>query len=156
MDPFEREQWKSSGAKFESCRRAMGDTLAYANKMNLAAAAPHNDLASSGYCLADPGEEYLVYIPFRAPEAGRLHLSFVLRNPIRNLMWQFKHGVTVNLSAATAEFLVEWFDPTSGKIIRGRPIKGGKTYNFTAPFRGDAVLYLRRSLEPTLEEQKNT
>ena len=156
MDPFEREQWKSSGAKFESCRRAMSDTLAYANKMNLAAAAPHNNLASSGYCLADPGEEYLVYIPFRAPEAGRLHLSFVLRNPIRNLMWQFKHGVTVNLSAATAEFLVEWFDPTSGKIIRGRPIKGGKTYNFTAPFRGDAVLYLRRSLEPTLEEQKNT
>ena len=163
MDPFEGEQWKRSGAKFESCRQAMGDTLTYANKINLAAATPHNDLASSGYCLADPGREYLVYVPFEAPaarsnrlEAQRFRFFSMLRNPIRNLLWQFKHGVTVNLSAATGKFLVEWFDPTSGKIIRGRTIKGGKTYNFTAPFRGDAVLYLRRSLEPTPEEQKNT
>ena len=86
MDPFEREQWKSSGAKFESCRQAMGDTMAYAKRMNLAKATPRGDLASSGYCLADPEEEYLVYIPFQAPEGSKGSVSSsVLGNPIRNL-----------------------------------------------------------------------
>jgi hypothetical protein len=154
MDPFEYEQWKSSGAKFESCRQAMGDTLAYAKRMNLAKAAPRGDLASSRYCLADPEEEYLVYIPFQAPEARKVRLSFVLGNPLRHFLWQFKQRVTLNLSAATAEFAAEWFDPTSGITIYGLPIKGGKIYDLTSPFRGDAVLYLRRRAPVAAEKMR--
>ena len=36
MDPFDDPRWKSSRRNFESCRRAMGHTMAYANRMNLA------------------------------------------------------------------------------------------------------------------------
>lgn len=147
MDPFERMQWRSSCRKFESCRRAMGDTVVYANKMNLATAVPRGDLASTGYCLANPGEEYLVYIPFEVPEVSSLPFSSVIGNPIRNAFWQLKRDTTVDLSAATSEFVVEWFNPTSGRIIHGQPINGGKIYNLTSPFPGDAVLYLRRSSE---------
>ena len=66
MDPFDDPIWESSRPEFEFCRRAMGHTLAYANRMNLAAMTPRDDLASSGYCLANPGEEYLIYLPFEA------------------------------------------------------------------------------------------
>ena len=62
----------------------------------------------------------------------------------------------MNLSEASAEFIVEWFNPTSGKVSHREHIKGGKVYNFTPPFRGDAVLYLRRNVEATPEEQNNT
>ena len=85
-----------------------------------------------------------------------LRFSSVLGNPIRNFLWQFKQDARVNLSETTAEFIVEWFNPTSGKITHKEHIKGGKVYNFTPPFRGDAVLYLRRDVETTPKEQKNT
>jgi hypothetical protein len=58
-----RTRWSSSRPLFESCRRAMGHTLAYANRMNLTTTAPHGELASTGYCLANPGENYFVYVP---------------------------------------------------------------------------------------------
>ena len=76
MDPFEREECKSSWAKFQSCRRAMGDTLAYANRMNLAKATPRGDLASTGYCLANPGEEYLVLRTIQGPRRFLVPLLF--------------------------------------------------------------------------------
>jgi len=53
---------------------------------------PVNDLASSGYCLANPvenGAEYLAYLPF-------------------------KEAMTVDLSASKGELQVEWFDPCTG------------------------------------------
>ena len=154
MDPFERERWKSSRAKFESCRQAMGHTLAYANRMNLTAAVPRGDLASTGYCLANPGEEYLVYLPFDVLDVSSLRLPSVVGNPIRNLFWQFKRDTTIDLSAVTGEFAVEWFNPTSGRTTHGQPIKGGKICSLTPPFRGDAVLYIRRSLQVAPEKQK--
>jgi hypothetical protein len=98
----------------------MGHTLAYANKMNLAAMTPRSDLASTKYCLANLGAEYLVYLP----KGGQ---------------------ATVDLSAAKATFAVEWFDPSTGKTTESRTVPGGARRNFTAPFAGDAVLYLRRS-----------
>ncbi|MBM4048611.1 MAG: hypothetical protein FJ279_26205, partial [Planctomycetes bacterium] len=48
---------------YEPLRRAVGHTRSYATRMNLAAMTPRNDLASTQYCLANPGREYLVYLP---------------------------------------------------------------------------------------------
>jgi hypothetical protein len=48
---------------FESARYAMGDTVRFANRMNLIEMAPRGDLSSTGYALANPGEEYLVLQP---------------------------------------------------------------------------------------------
>ncbi|KKW21277.1 MAG: hypothetical protein UY62_C0028G0003 [Parcubacteria group bacterium GW2011_GWF2_50_9] len=39
----------------------MGHTKIYADKMNLAAMTPRGNLSSTGFALANPGEEYLVY-----------------------------------------------------------------------------------------------
>jgi hypothetical protein len=39
----------------------MGDTLRYAQKVNLLAMELRGDLSSTGFALANPGEEYLVF-----------------------------------------------------------------------------------------------
>jgi hypothetical protein len=127
MDPFDDPRWKSSRRNSESCRRAMGHTLAYANRINLADMSPRGDLAASSYCLANVGQEYLVYVP-----------------SIRKLLWQSRPKTTVNLSGAPGTFLVEWFNPLTGQITEGPAVEGGNAVSLTAPFRGDAVLYIRR------------
>ena len=63
MDPVDMPQW-------EAVRQTMGMTLAYANRMDLSAVKPHGDLASSGYCLANPGEEYLTLCTVGGSLAG--------------------------------------------------------------------------------------
>jgi hypothetical protein len=103
-------------------RTAMGHTRRFAQRMNLAAMTPAKELASSSYCLANPGNEYLVYLP----KAG---------------------GVIVDLSAAQGELAVEWFDPANDKTVAANPISGGARREFKPPFDGGAVLYLKR-LDP--------
>jgi hypothetical protein len=137
MDPIDDPQW-------ESARQAMGHTLAYANRMNLEAMTPRVDLASSGYCLANPGEEYLIYLPFEAHWLESARFVRRLKTPIRNVRRLFKRTVTINLSTASGKFLVEWFNPANGDKIEGRPVEGGTSHSLTAPFRGDAVLYVRK------------
>ena len=103
--------------EWDPIRRNLGYTRAYADRMNLAAAVPHNELASTQYCLATPGQEYLVYLP----EGGK---------------------VTIDLSAAPGELAVEWLNPTTGETMPGEAQSGGGSREFAAPFAGDAVLYL--------------
>jgi len=103
--------------KWDPIRRALGYTRRYANRVNLAAMVPHNDLASTRYCLADPGAGYLVYLP----SGGE---------------------VSVDLSAARGRLAVEWFDPTAGRASAADGVQGGVRRKFTAPFSGDAVLCL--------------
>lgn len=103
-----------------SLRQNMGYILSYADRMNLAAMVPRNDLASTGYCLANAvstGAEYLVYLP----QGGTIQ---------------------VNLSAASGELLVEWLNPATGAVQAGSPVMGGGARSFTPPFSGDAVLYV--------------
>jgi len=107
--------------KWNGVRRAMGQTRRFAERMNLAAAKPQNHLASTGYCLVNDSE-YLVYLP----NGGE---------------------VTVDLSAATGTFAVEWFNPAQDKTLRGDPVAGGAVRRFPAPFEGDAVLYLAATRE---------
>jgi hypothetical protein len=103
-----------------SLRKNLGYTLTYANRMDLNAAVPRTDLASSGYCLAKAtaqDAEYLVYLP----NGG---------------------NVTVDLSDASGNLTVEWFNPQTGATFAGGSTTGGGNRVFQAPFSGDAVLYL--------------
>ena len=102
---------------WDTLRDAMGRTRAYAERMNLLATIPHDELASSGFCLADPGTEYLVYLP----QGGE---------------------VTVDLSTASGTLNIEWMRPSEGTTIRVEPTAGGSWRTLKAPFPGDAVLYL--------------
>jgi hypothetical protein len=111
MDPLFED------AKHESVREAMGQTWRLAARMNLAQMTPRPDLSSTGYCLASPGKEYLVYLP--------------------------KGGtVTVDLTAATGELAAEWLDPAKNKTVAAGTIGVGDRRKFQAPFSGAAVLYL--------------
>lgn len=103
---------------WEPIRRSMGHTRTYAEKMDLASMAPAGDLASTGYCLANPAREYLVY----QSQAGTFQ---------------------VDLSAGPGPFTVEWFNPNTGAAASGGAVPGGARQDFTPPFDGDAVLYLK-------------
>jgi hypothetical protein len=50
--------------------------------------------------------------------------------------------VEVDLIASPIELKVEWFNPSDGTIIDGGTVQGGARLAFSAPFSGDAVLYL--------------
>jgi len=101
-------------------RAAMGHTRRFAERVNLAAMQPRDELTSTGYCLADPGREYLVYQP-RKGEA-----------------------FTVELKAGVYRF--EWFDPAKGAPAGDGRIKTpGGAQQFKTPSAGEAVLYLKQA-----------
>jgi uncharacterized protein DUF6298 len=140
MDPYGNPNFSRAD---ESARRAMGQTLTYAKRMNLAAMLPRPDLSSTAFCLANPRFEYLVYLP-----SGSHPLeSWIRPLPYRIESWvrsRYKSTVAVDLSAASGNLRVEWFSPTSGEIVSRQMISGGSRQSFTAPFEGEAVLYISR------------
>jgi hypothetical protein len=83
-------------------------------------------------------------VPFDPSSAESAPLVGRLRGLIRNFQWRFKQTVTVNLSAASGAFLVEWFNPSTGETWKAAPVEGGGGHSFTAPFGGDTVMYLRK------------
>jgi CubicO group peptidase (beta-lactamase class C family) len=120
MDPYDGVVLgESFDPKWEPIRVSMGHTLRYAERMNLAAMRPYKNLASTKYCLANPGVEYLVYKP--ASDES-----------------------TITIKLRSGEYKYEWFSPDQGKIVsKGTIIKadwGEQT--FQAPLKGDAVLYI--------------
>jgi len=107
---------KPSLPEQELIRAAMGYTKLYADKMSLAEMVPRGDLSSTGYALANPGSEYLIYVPGGG--------SF-----------------SVLLSSGTYNY--EWFNPRSGSLAATGLIDASKdSESFSPPFGGDAVLYL--------------
>lgn len=103
----------------EPVRKSMGHTLTYARRMDLIHMTPNKTIASSGYCLANSGKEYLIYLP-----DGQ--------------------EVTVNLIGVNASFTVEWFNPTTGQFKDDESVTGSQNITLTSPFTSkDTVLYLR-------------
>jgi len=130
MDPFDgayvptRNNYDLSDPRWELVRTNLGYARGYATRMNLIAMLPHGlDVASTGYCLANPAgphAEYLIYLP----NGGT---------------------ITVNLSGSSGSFVVEWFNPATGQTtIEDTPVTAGFTQSFTPPFSGDAVLYIHQ------------
>jgi hypothetical protein len=118
MDPYQHQLLgKGQPNQWDSVRQALGATRRMAERMDLAQMTPVLDIASTKYCLANPGKEYLVYLP----EGGE---------------------VTVDLEAVAGTLTVEWMHPLEGTIAPGEVIAGGAKRQFKAPFAGDAVLYL--------------
>jgi hypothetical protein len=102
-------------------RRSMGQTRRLAERLDLAAMTPRDDLASTKYCLAQPGVAYVVYLP-----AGG--------------------EATVDVSAVAppkAVLEIEWIDPVKGTVEKAPPVQGGARRTFRSPLAGEAVLYLR-------------
>jgi hypothetical protein len=136
MDPWESRVipagWNAD------LRVNMGYIRHYAGRPNLAAMRPRPDLASTGYCLAEPGLTYLIYLP--GAEDG-INMRFVARFFKLTSPW-IPRRVTVDLKEGDGILNVEWFRPRTGEIVRADSVRGGRTERFAAPFGGDAVLYL--------------
>lgn len=108
---------KSAPESWNPVRESMGHTRRLAERLELAAMTPCEHLTSTGYCLADPGRQYVIYLP----EGGR---------------------VEVDLSAAAEPLAVEWIAPIAETSHAGKPAAGGAKRSLQAPFRGPAVLLL--------------
>lgn len=100
----------------ESARKAMGDTLLWSRKTDLAGMTPMGSLSSTNYCLAKPGSEYLIYRPGTEP-------------------------VVVQLAAGT--YTATWFDVRSGStVVSPDPVEGGGARTLASPIAGPAALHL--------------
>jgi hypothetical protein len=119
MDPYQDTILERGGIKrWEPVRRAMGVTRRLADEIALATMSPRPELASTGYCLAAPGREYVVYLP----EGGE---------------------VTVDLTAAAGPLEVAWIHPVDGTTTRAPVVQGGVPRAFRAPILGTRVLHLK-------------
>lgn len=121
MDPYDGSVLADRfDPQWEPIRRNLGHARRLTQRLDLAAMSPHDDLASTNYCLADPGKAYVVYIP----TGGK---------------------VQVSLAGTTTQFAVDWIHPSTGKTGAAGVVKGGDEHAFVAPFSGDAVLHLYRA-----------
>jgi hypothetical protein len=122
MDPYDnRVLGKAKPESWDPVRASLGHTRRLAERLDLAALTPREDLASSRYCLADPGRQYVVYLP----DGGQ---------------------VEVDLTAATESLGVEWITAVAGKSHAGNPAAGGGQRSLEAPFGGPAVLVLGKTI----------
>jgi hypothetical protein len=102
---------------WDPVRLAIADTIIYAKKIDLKHMIPLESLSSSGYCLASPGSQYLV----------------------------FSTSNSFSLNAAKGTYSFEWFDPLTHKIVQaGEVIVAKGSHNFRVPFSGDAVLWMHK------------
>jgi hypothetical protein len=111
-------------------RSAIKDTRAYSKRMNMAATTPQNCSSSTQYCLANPGYEYLVYQP------------------------NSEQTFTVNLLEGT--YTYEWFNPANSTAAQtGSFTVSAGDRSFTAPFAGEAVLYVQSSPTTSTRPKSN-
>jgi hypothetical protein len=125
MDPYDDPQWAPILARegvrvadLEGTRRAMGQTRTFSQRINLARMQPAKDLASTGFCLANPGVEYLVYQP--------------------------KSGESFTVKLPEGTFRYEWMKVDGSSSEAGETKSTGAAVSFSAPFAGEAVLHLKR------------
>lgn len=148
MDPYLDRNYQDDPHKEEwpLIRKNMGYALAYAQKVNLAALLPRSDLSSTNYCLANPGREYLIYLPpvhqRRLKWSYRLGLHRWTGPAVKLAGWN--EQAVVDLSASPGTYRVEWFNPRTGETRAGDPVQGGGQRSFRSPFLGDSVLYIHR------------
>jgi len=119
MDPYDGSVLGApSDPRWEPIRLALGIARGLAERVNLAGLQPRPDLASTGYCLANPGLEYLVYQP--------------------------KPGETFSVEMKTGKYRYEWINPaTTAAAGTGFMESTGQAQQFKAPFEGESVLYLK-------------
>jgi len=120
MDPYECRILAQSCKPgwLDTMRISLGYTRRIADQINLVSMVPLPELASTSYCLADRGSEYLIYLPETSE-------------------------VSVNLEDARGSFRVKWFNTGTGEFIKSGRIKGGEKVTLKSPSaENNMVLHL--------------
>lgn len=113
--PFENPD--AEGPNWQRIRKSVGKAVEYANRLELANVTPRGDLASTGFCLAKPGQQYIVYQPGDGP-------------------------VTVSGLHAGASYAYEVFDAMQARVIdagRIRAAQASESFEITGK---DTILYI--------------
>ena len=115
--PFENPS--AEGPDWRRIRHNVGRALEYAGKLDLAKAAPREDLASTHFCLAKPGYQYVAYQPEDGP-------------------------ITVFGLRPGTSYDYELYDTKQSKVVaRGRIQASGSSKSFSSVVQG-SVLYLEQ------------
>jgi hypothetical protein len=106
--------------RHDPARRAMGLAVQLAERLDLASLTPRGDLASTKYCLAAPGQTYLVY----QPEPGKA------------LCVALQPGV----------YRAQWLDCSTGAVASQPPVRASQdvSQRFTPPPSGPGIFHLTR------------
>ena len=132
--PGTTEKWNDAKRLgLAEARWAMGQTLNYANRLDLSKMVPQVELASTKYCLADPGHSYLIYYST---------VDVPKREKLLQRMFFLDRKISLDLYGVSGVFRMEWFNPVTGEFIDGGTTRGGNNRIFKIPFDGDALLYL--------------
>lgn len=102
-------------AQWERFRRNLGKVVEYAERIDLAQARPQPALASTGYCLADRGEAYVVFQPEKK--------ALVVRGLLQGRAYDF-----------------EWFDTRANAVFDDGRFTASGDQRFFESERDDAVL----------------
>lgn len=113
--PFESP--KAEGPEWECVRRNVGQTVEYAKKLDLANVSPMNHLSSTGFCLANPGNQYVVY------------------QPVNN-------SFTVSDLRAGRLYYYEWYNTTQHRVIASGWLRPSGPKEIFRPVSEKSVLYL--------------
>lgn len=120
MDPYDnRVLGKTPPESWEPIRKTMGIAAGVAQGLDLAAAIPSEEIASSKYCLAELGRRYLVY----APEG---------------------EAVEVDLTAAAGRLTLLWINPFTNERRSVEAVEGGERRRFSPPWKGPAALLIQK------------
>jgi hypothetical protein len=115
--PFENPD--AEGPAWERIRRNISQTITYAKRLDLSRVRPRSDLATTGFCLARPGEQYVIYQPQNKP-------------------------FDVSALVARADYLYEWYDCDKNRVLeRNRFTCSRETKGFS-PLKNKMVLFLER------------
>ena len=128
LRPADRPRDRARGPVVAGCRRGHGGPPGA------------GELTSTGFCLAAPGKEYLVYLP---AQEGRLRR--VARSVFAGLV---SERAELDLAGTKGSFDVEWIDVERGMIMPGAPVTGGERIVLRAPFAGDAMVHLTARQKP--------
>ena len=114
MDPYDGVVLgEKLTASYEPIRKSMGYALKFAQRMDLKQCKP----MPAGYCLANPGKQYLAFQP--------------------------KKGEPIKLKLKPGTYRHEWFDPATGKTVsKGKTLAKKNETTFKNQLEGEAVLYV--------------
>jgi hypothetical protein len=101
----------------------LGAARTMLEQMNLTRAKPQPELASTGYVLAELSDSVTTYLVY-APDGG---------------------DFSVDVTAASGELHVQWYDPEANEASDGGTVAGGSSVDLRPPFDGDAVVMLSRT-----------
>jgi hypothetical protein len=131
MDPYHNTVLQNLFAD-DSARLAMGDARSYAARLDIARAAPSTTVASSGFALVNASAR-------------------------RYLVLSTGTSVTVDLSASTGQFSVEWFDINARTVTAAVNVDGGAVRTLATPGGAtNVVAYLVATGVPASDDEAGT